>query len=200
MRPSHILFVRKERLFAEPLSASLGHWVSAWLQEEPLSLCMEREDNQEFLWLFVRPSRILFVQKAGLFAEPSSASLGRWVSARFAGRALEPPHGARGWSGVPLAFYATLAHPFRSEGGVEYARLPSVGASSDISGELLSGKSKWRPVAHSIGVGLWSRDALQKYQRASLVGPRAVRLALGARRLPTVGSHSKNSLLVSDTT
>ena len=40
----------------------------------------------------------------------------------------------------------------------------------------------------------------KKYQRASLVGPRAVRLALGARRLPTVGSHSETSLPVSDTT
>ena len=73
-------------------------------------------------------------------------------------------------------------------------------ASSGTSGELLSGKSKWRPMPHSIGVGLWSRDALQKYQTASLVGPRAVRLAPGARRLPTVGSHSENSSLVSDTT
>ena len=84
---------------------------------------------------------------------PSSASLGRWVLARFVGRALGPPHGARGRSGIPLAFYATLAHPFRSEGGVEYARLPSVGASGDTSGELLSGKSEWRPMPHSIGVG-----------------------------------------------
>ena len=40
----------------------------------------------------------------------------------------------------------------------------------------------------------------KKYQRASLVGPRAVRSAPGARRLPTVVSHSENSLLVSDTT
>ena len=100
----------------------------------------------------MRPSRILFVQKEGLFAEPS-------------------------------------------EGGVEYVRLPSVGASGDTSGELLSGKSEWRPMPHSIGVGSWSRDALQKYQRASLVGPEAVRLAPRARRLPTVGSHFENSLL-----
>ena len=78
--------------------------------------------------------------------------------------------------------------------------LPSVGASSDTSGELLSGKSEWRPVPHSIGVGLRSRDTLQKYRRASLVGPRAVRLAPGARRLPTVGSHSETSLPISDTT
>ena len=80
-----------------------------------------------------------------------------------AGRAPEPLHGARGRSGVPLAFCVTLAHPFHSEGGVEYARLPSVGASSDTSDELLSGKSKWRPMPHSIGVSKWSRDALQKY-------------------------------------
>ena len=49
---------------------------------------------------------------------PSRAILGRWVSARFAGRAPEPPHGARGRSGVLLAFCTTLAHPFRSEGGL----------------------------------------------------------------------------------
>ena len=86
--------------FAKPLSASLGHWASAWLQEEPSSLCSEQEGDQEF----------------------------------------------------PCLFCVALTHPFRSEGGVEYARLPSVGASSDTSGELLSGKSKWRPVPHSIGV------------------------------------------------
>ena len=81
VRPSHILFVRKEGLFAKPSSASLGHWVSAWLQEEASSLCTEREGDQEFPWLFVRPSRNLFIRKEGLFAEPSSVSLGRWVSA-----------------------------------------------------------------------------------------------------------------------
>jgi hypothetical protein len=31
--------------------------------------------------------------------------------------------------------------------------LPSVGVSSDTSGELLSGKSEWRPVPHLIGIG-----------------------------------------------
>ena len=96
-----VLFIRKEGLFAEPSSASLGRWVLAWLQEEPPSLYTEREGDQEF----------------------------------------------------PYLFFATLVHPFRSEGGVEYAKLPSVGASSDTSGELLSGKSKWRPMPHSIGVG-----------------------------------------------
>ena len=54
---------------------------------------------------------------------------------------------------VSLSFLAALAHPFRSEGGVEYATLPLVGASDGISGELLSGKSEWRPMPHSIGVG-----------------------------------------------
>ena len=78
--------------------------------------------------------------------------------------------------------------------------LPSMGASSDTSGELLSGKSKWRPMPHSIGVGWWSRDTLQKYQRASLVGSRAVRWALGALCLSMVGSHSETSLPVSDMT
>ena len=95
-------------MFADPMSASLGRWVSAWLQEEPPSLCAEQEGDQE----------------------------------------------------VPCLFWAALAHPFHLEGGVEYARLPSVGASSDTSGELLSGKSKWRPMPHSIGVAWWSRDAL----------------------------------------
>ena len=86
--------------FAEPLSASSARWVSAWLQEEPLSLCAEQEGDQEFSYLFC----------------------------------------------------AALAHPFHSEGWVEYARLPSEGASCDTSDELLLGKSKWRPVPHSIGV------------------------------------------------
>jgi len=76
---------------------------------------------------------------------------------------------------LPYLFCVALTHPFRSEGGVEGAMLPSVGASSDTSGELLSGKSEWRPVPCSLGVSLWSRDAPQEYQRASLVGAGAVR-------------------------
>ena len=84
-----------------PSRASLGRWVSARLQEEPPSLCAEREGDQEF----------------------------------------------------PLAFCTTLVLPFRSEGGVKDAMLPSVGASDGISGELLSGKSEWRPVPRSLGVG-----------------------------------------------
>ena len=48
-----------------PSSASLGRWVSAKWQEEPPSLCTEREGDQGFPWLFVRPSRILFARKEG---------------------------------------------------------------------------------------------------------------------------------------
>ena len=103
---------------------------------------------------FWRPSCILFARKEGFVCRaPSSASLGRWVSARLQEGPPSLLHGARGRSGVPLAFYVTLAHPFRSEGGVEYVRLPSVGVSGDTSGELLSGKSKWWSMPHSIGVG-----------------------------------------------
>ena len=55
--------------------------------------------------------------------------------------------------GFPLTFCTTLTLPFRSEGGVECARLPSVGTSIGTSGELLSGKSEWRPVPRSLGDG-----------------------------------------------
>jgi len=48
VRPSRILFVRKEGLFAETSRASLGRWVSAKLQKEPPSLCTELEGDQEF--------------------------------------------------------------------------------------------------------------------------------------------------------
>ena len=94
-------FLSRFIMFAEPTSASSGRWASAWLQEEPPSLCSEQEGDQEF----------------------------------------------------PYLFCAALTYPFRSEGGVEDARLPSVGTSSDTSGELLSGKSKWRHVPRSIGDG-----------------------------------------------
>ena len=40
------------------------------MQEEPPSLCTEREGGQELPCLFVLPSHILFVWKEGLFAEP----------------------------------------------------------------------------------------------------------------------------------
>ena len=52
----------------------------------------------------------------------------------------------------PCLFCIALTHPFCSKGGVEGAMLPSVGASSDTSGKLLSGKSEWRPEPRSLGV------------------------------------------------
>ena len=56
------------------------------------------------------PRATFLFRRRGLFAEtPSRASLGRWVSVRFAGRALEPLHEAGGRSGVPIAFYTPLA-------------------------------------------------------------------------------------------
>ena len=56
--------------FSETPSVSLGGLLSFWVQEEPLSLRMGREGDQEFLWFFKRPPHILFVRKEGLFAEP----------------------------------------------------------------------------------------------------------------------------------
>ena len=82
-----------------------------------------------------------------------SASSGRWASIRL----QEEPPSLYAEQEVdqefPCLFCAALTHPFRLEGGVEGAMLPSVGASSNTSGELLSDKSEWRPVPHSIGVG-----------------------------------------------
>ena len=79
-------------MFAEPPSASSGRWASAWLQEEPPSLRMEREGDQEFPCLFgatlAHPFRLEggvvcqatlggceLVRLPSAFAEPSSASL-----------------------------------------------------------------------------------------------------------------------------
>ena len=62
-----------------------------------------------------------------MFAEPLGASVGRWGLAWLQG---EPPSLCAeqvGDQGFLYLFCATLAHPFHSEGGVEYARLPSVG-------------------------------------------------------------------------
>ena len=72
-----------------PSGASLGRGASAYLQEELPSLCPEQEGRQEFPWLFVRPSRNLFVWKEGFVCQgPSSANLGRWVSAKLQGEPL----------------------------------------------------------------------------------------------------------------
>ena len=83
-------------LFSESMSASLGGLLSSWVQEEPPSLRTEREGGQEFPWLFRRLSRILFVRKEGLFAEPIECEPGSLGLSKFAGKAPEPPHGARG--------------------------------------------------------------------------------------------------------
>ena len=109
---------RRRGCLPSPSCASLDRWVSAKLQEEPLSLRTEREGGQEFSWLLVRPSRILFVRKEGLFAEPFVCEPRPLGLGKVTGRAPEPPHLARGRSEVPLAFCTTLAHPFHSEGGV----------------------------------------------------------------------------------
>ena len=88
-----------------------------------------------------------------VFAEPTSATR---VAGSSAWLQEEPPSRCaeqEGNQGFPCLFCVALMHPFCLEGGVEYARLPSVGVSSDISGELLSGKSEWRPVPRSIRVG-----------------------------------------------
>ena len=82
---------------------------------------------RSFPVFFVRPSSILFVQKEGLFAKPSSASSGRWVSARLQEEAPSLYAEQEGDQKFPYLFCAALAHPFRSEGGVEYAKLPSEG-------------------------------------------------------------------------
>ena len=129
------------------------------MQEEPPSLWSEQEGDQEFPCLFCVALAHPFRSKGGVWLQEEPSS-------------LRPEQ--EGGQEFPCLFCAALAHPFRSEGGVECARLPSVGMSSDTSGELLLGKSEWRPMPHSIGVGWWSRDTLQKYHRASLVGPKAV--------------------------
>ena len=71
-------------MFAEPPGASSGCWASVWLQEEPLSLCSEQEGDQEFPCLFCAALAHPFRSEGGVFiafAEPPSASSGRWVSA-----------------------------------------------------------------------------------------------------------------------
>ena len=170
------------------------------MQEEPPSLRTEREGGQEFFWLFVRPSRILFVRKEGLFAEPFVCEPRPLGLGKVAGRAPEPPHVARGRSGVPLAFCTTLALPFRSEGGVEHARLPSVGASGDVSGELLSGKSEWRPVPHSIGSASGPETRSKKVPEGFSSGCQGRSIGPRLSVPPYGGIPFRELLLVSDTT
>ena len=93
----------REGLFAEaPLGASPGRGVSAYLQEEPPSLCTGREGRQELPCLFVRPSRFLFARKEGLFCRALlSASRGRRVSARLQEEPLSPCIEREGRQGFP---------------------------------------------------------------------------------------------------
>ena len=94
-----------------------GTWPSC--RKNPRASTLSERAISGFPVFFDGPHASFFARKEGFVCRaPSSASLGRWVSARFAGRAPEPLHGARGRSGVPLAFCATLAHPFRLEEGV----------------------------------------------------------------------------------
>ena len=105
--------------FAEPVSASSGRWVSVWLQEEPPSLCAEQEGDQEFPCLFCTALAHPFRSEGGvvcraLECEPRSLGLDL-----VAGRAPEPPHGARGRSGVSLSFLCDprASFLFRRRGG-----------------------------------------------------------------------------------
>ena len=68
----------REGLFAEaPLGASPGRGVSAYLQEEPPSLCTGREGSQELPCLFVQPSEGGFVLSSPFECEPGSPGLGK---------------------------------------------------------------------------------------------------------------------------
>ena len=59
-----------------------------------------------------------FRSEGGVVCRALECEPGSLGPSKVVGRAPETPHGARGRSGVPLTFYVTLAHPFRSEGGV----------------------------------------------------------------------------------
>jgi len=88
-----------------------------------------------------------------VFAGPVGASSDRGASTMLRKEPLSLRLEREGRQGFSRLFCTTLVLPFRSEGGVKDAMPPSVGASDGISGELLSGKSEWRPVPRSLGVG-----------------------------------------------
>ena len=58
IRPSHILFVRTEGLFAEPILVRAGAAGLGKVAGRAPSLCAEREGRREFPWLFICPSRV----------------------------------------------------------------------------------------------------------------------------------------------
>ena len=79
------------------------------------------------------------------FAEPPSASSGCGGLGEAAGRSpLASAWSERFVRGPPDVGYVPHAS-FRSEGGVECATLPSMGASVDTFGELLSGSPSGGP-------------------------------------------------------
>ena len=88
-----------------------------------------------------------------MFAGPVGASSDRGASTMLRKEPLSLRLEREGRQGFSRLFCTTLMLPFRSKGGVERASLPSVGTSGGTSGELLSGKSEWRPMPHSLGVG-----------------------------------------------
>ena len=58
IRPSHILFVWTEGLFAEPILVRAGAAGLGKVAGRAPSLCVEREGHREFPWLFIRPSHV----------------------------------------------------------------------------------------------------------------------------------------------
>ena len=95
------------------------------LQEEPPSLRTEREGDQEFPYIFCATLAHPFRSEGGvvcraLECEPGSLGLGM-----VAGRPPEPPHGAKGRSGVSLSFLCDPRASFSLErrGGICQATL-----------------------------------------------------------------------------
>ena len=82
-QPSNLWTVAGSVPFFVVFFRSSGCTSRQGLQEEPPSLRAEREGDQEFPWLFVRPSRNLFIRKEGfvcrnpLEGEPRSLGLGK---------------------------------------------------------------------------------------------------------------------------
>ena len=145
-------------MFAEPFAcepSSLGLGKVAGRAPEPPHVARGRSGVPlAFCTTLVHPFRSEggVCLPSPLGCEPGSLGLGK-----VAGRAPKPPHGVRGRSGVPLAFYATLAHPFRSKGGV-----------------CLSSPLKCEP--RSLGLGKVCRESPQ----ASAQSERAVRVCLSS--------------------
>ena len=128
-------------LECEPGSLGLGK--AAGRAPEPLA--WSERAISGFPIFFGGPRASFSLRRRGSFAEPPRVRA--WVawSRQDCRRSPLAPARCKRTVRVPLAFRTTLALPFHSEGGVEYARLPSVGVSGDTSGELLSGKSSGGP-------------------------------------------------------